>query len=40
MVSKMNYSFIPNLSGMEFKVVLDNCRKIAGEEMSVPVHNL
>jgi len=40
MVSKMDHSFFPNLAGMEVKVKLDNCRKIAGEEMSVPVHNL
>jgi len=40
MVSAMDYSFILNVAGVEFKVQLDKCRKIAGEEMSVPVHNL
>jgi hypothetical protein len=40
MISKMAHCFIPNLAGMEVKVKLDNCRKIAGEEVSVPVHHL
>jgi hypothetical protein len=40
MFSKMDHRFIPNPAGMEVKVKLDNCRKIAGEEMSVPVHKL
>jgi hypothetical protein len=36
-LSKTDYSFVPNLAGIEVKVKLDNCRKISREDVSVPV---
>jgi len=40
MVSKTEHSFVPHLNGMKVKVKLDNCRKTAKEEVSVPVHTI
>jgi len=36
-LSKTDYSFVSNLTGIEVKVKLDNCRKVSREDVSVPV---
>jgi hypothetical protein len=39
-VSKTDHSCVPNLAGMEVKVKLDNCRKRAREDVSLPVYTI
>ena len=39
-VSAMDCSRVPELTGMEVKVKLDNCRQTNSEDVSVPVHNI
>jgi hypothetical protein len=36
-LSKTDYSFVPNVAGIEVKVKLGNCRKLSREDVSVHV---
>jgi hypothetical protein len=36
----MDHSCVPNLDGMEVKVKMENCRKRARENASVPVRTI